>query len=172
MCKQNPADFPFISTRSAFSSCCDCGADDEVREATSHINALCIVRGPPPPQAPPPLPPRQFTRAQLAAVSSGLGWTPPPTLSSPRRFRSRRGWIGRGGRAPLPLCGHKGVALTQLSEPFSGAAGSTATRLPFDVIEVLDLSQKAYIGSNVEMLREQWISISGCKIAFGASPAC
>lgn len=50
----------------------------------------------------------------------------------------------------------------------TGNQDSTA----FDVIEVLDLSQKAYIGLNVEMLREQWISISGCKIVFGASPAC
>lgn len=31
---------------------------------------------------------------------------------------------------------------------------------------------EAYISLYVELFKEQWISISGCKIVFGASPAC
>lgn len=32
--------------------------------------------------------------------------------------------------------------------------------------------REAYISLYVEMFKEQWIPISGCKIVFGASPAC
>lgn len=32
--------------------------------------------------------------------------------------------------------------------------------------------REAYISLYVELFKEQWISISGCKIVFGASPAC
>lgn len=71
---------------------------------------------------------------------------------------------------PLPWCGHKGVALTQLFEPFSRRP-STRTNCLWCNWGLRPL-RKAYIGLNVEMFKEQWISISGCKIVFGASPAC
>lgn len=70
----------------------------------------------------------------------------------------------------LLQCGHKGVALTQLFKPFNRQPSSRTNCLWCNW--GLRPLRKAYIGLYVEMFKEQWISISGCKIAFGASSAC
>lgn len=67
----------------------------------------------------------------------------------------------------LLQCGHKGVALTQLFKPFSRQPSSRTNCLWCNW--GLRPLRKAYIGLYVEMFKEQWISISGCKIVFGAS---